>query len=401
MLISSESAHLVRELCVAGSTFGVLYNLCAAAFVVRFCRRTASKTQPPRSVTVLKPLHGGEPGLFNRLASLCDQDYQGNVQLVCGTQHSKDQAIPAVGLLQRLRPEASVDLIVDDRSQGANRKVANLVNMASHARHDVLLLSDSDIIVDRNFIGGMTSALLEDGRVGAATCVYYGVPVGGLWAAAYALNINSQFLPNVILALTFGAPCFGSAIAIRKETLARIGGLAAFLDELADDYEIGQAVRAKGLDVVVAPLAVGHACFDRDFRSFWDHHMRAARTIRTIDPVGYTGVIFMHPLMLSVMAAVFGTLHPIGLIAVALASRAVLLSSVEYSFGLQRQALSLLVLHDVISFAVFVCSFFGQSVECRSSIYRILNDGTIGDDGSAINGQPGAWAPLLVTMPIV
>jgi hypothetical protein len=98
---------------------------------------------------------------------------------------------------------------------------------------------------------------------------------------------------------------------------------------------------------------------------------------------------------------VFGTLHPIGLIAVALASRAVLLSSVEYSFGLQRQALSLLVLHDVISFAVFVCSFFGQSVECRSSIYRILNDGTIGDDGSAINGQPGAWAPLLVTMPIV
>jgi ceramide glucosyltransferase len=377
-----ESANLLSGLCVAGTTFGVLYNLFAAALVVRFSRRSNSKAPARRSVTVLKPLHGGEPGLFPRLALLCDQDYQGSLQLVCGTQDPTDHAIPAVRLLQRLHPKVSVDLVVDDCSRGVNRKVANLVNMEAHARHEVVLLSDSDIIVDRNFIAGMTSALLEGNQIGAATCVYYGVPSGGLWADAHALNINSQFLPSVIVALTFGAakPCFGSAIAMRKETLLRIGGMSRFLDELADDYAIGQAIRAKGLDVAVAPLAVGHVCFERDFKSFWDHQMRAARTIRAIDPVGYIGIIFMHPLMLSVLAALAGTLHPIGLMMLALASRAVLVSSVEHSFRLSRQSLLLLILHDAISFAVFVCSFFGHSVEWRGSIYRILSDGTIEND---------------------
>src|SRR5581483_31067 len=139
-------------------------------------------------------------------------------------------------------------------------------------------------------------------------------------------------------------------------------------------------LRATGLEVVVPSWAVGHVCFERSFRSFWEHHMRSSRTIRSIDPVGYVGTIFMHPLMLALIAVVTGAQHPIALPSVAFASRAILNFSIERTFNLPRQALWLIALHDAISFAVFVCSFFGAAVEWRGQTYQIFDDGTIRKD---------------------
>jgi ceramide glucosyltransferase len=388
MLTLNETAHALSELCAAGATLGIIYNLFAAILVMRFehlSRSRASNSQSRASklpsVTVLKPLHGSEPGLFKRLASLCTQDYPEKVQLICGTQATTDAAIDLVRLLARQHPGTQIALVVDEQIRGTNRKVSNLVNMEPRSRHDLIVLSDSDILVDEQFIRRIV-AELEHSRAGAVSCAYYGIALGGIWARVSALNINSQFLPNVIVALTFGAtkPCFGSAIAMRKSTLKRIGGLKPFLDELADDYAIGRAVRSTGLDVVIPHFAVGHVCFEHNLQGFWERHMRSSRTIRSIDPVGYVGILFMHPLMLSVIAAVIGTSHPFTLLAVAFASRAVLTSSVERSFRLEPQRLWLLAVHDAISFAVFVSSFFGTVIAWRGSGYRILNDGTIDDE---------------------
>lgn len=382
MLTFHESVHLFSALCVGGATLGIVYNLLAAFLVLRFERPSPSRPACPRPVTVLKPLHGGEPDLFPRLASFCEQNYAEAIQLVCGTQQAADRAIDSVRLLQRLAPtrfpNSQVDLVIDEHSRGANPKVSNLVSMEAVARHDIVILSDSDIVVDDQFMGRVT-AKLEHPSVGAVTCVYCGLASGGTWARVSALNINSQFLPNVIVALTFGAekPCFGSAIVMDKITLQRIGGLRPFLDELADDHAIGSAVRAAGLGVIVPRFAVGHVCFERTLREFWDHHMRSARTIRSIDPVGYLGLIFIHPFMLSVLAALAGVPFPLALVAAAFASRVILNSSVERSFRLERQPRWLLALHDTISFAVFLSSFFGTEVTWRGDHYRLFHDGTI------------------------
>ncbi|WP_407175008.1 bacteriohopanetetrol glucosamine biosynthesis glycosyltransferase HpnI [Bradyrhizobium sp. STM 3562] len=378
MLSLHENISLLAELCVAGATLGILYNLVAALLVLRFgnpAKPTVSKL--PR-VSILKPLHGAEPGLYPRLTTFCQQDYPEEVQLICGTQQADDQAIHTVRLVKKLNPAAQIDLIVDERSRGTNRKVGNLVNMEPRVRHEVVVLSDSDILVDNHFLRRI-AAELESRKAGAVTCVYYGVGLRGIWARLSAANINCQLLPNVIVALSFGAarPCFGSAIALRAETLKQIGGLVAFADELADDYAIGKAVRALGKDVVITRWAVGHACFDRSFRAFWEHHMRSARTIRSIDPIGYVGLLFMHPLMLSVLAACAGTPHSLVLITSALSARAILSTSVESTFGLQRQSFWLLALHDAISFAVYVCSFFGNSVTWRGYNFHIQRNGTI------------------------
>lgn len=378
-----ESIHIVSQICVVGAILGTVYNVLAAILAPRFNRPPRSEIPSPKAVTLLKPLHGSEPGLFPRLVTLCRQRHEGKIQLVCGTQQVADPANDVVRLLQRLNPAAEIDLVIDDRARGANPKMANLANMEARARHGIVVLSDSDIVVEDQFLGRVVDEL-ENAKTGAVTCLYYGVATGGIWAHVSALNINTQFLPNVMVALTFGAarPCFGSAIAMRLEVLRRIGGLRAYLDDLADDYAIGKAVRAAGLDVIVPRWAVGHACFDRGFRSFWEHHMRSSRTIRSIDPIGYIGTLFMHPVMLALLAALMGAQHPIALPGIAFASRAFLSFRIERTFNLQRHALWLLALHDAVSFAVFVCSFFSTAVEWRGQNYRILRDGSMEKDGS-------------------
>lgn len=390
MLNLPDSTPALVELCASGSVLGILYNLVAAILVLRFRRGSEpdAPTAPLPHVSVLKPLHGGEPGLYPRLAAFCRQDYPKNVQLICGTQLPADQAVHVVRLLQKLNPEAQIDLVVDERSLGSNRKIGNLLNMEAKVRHDVVVLSDSDIIVDDAFLKRAIGEL-ERSRAGAVSCIYYGLGSGGVWARLSALNINSQFLPNVIVALSFGAanPCFGSAIVLRKATLKRIGGLSAFSDELADDYAIGRAIRADGQEVVIPRWPVGHACFERSVRAFWDHHMRSARTIRAIDPVGYVGLLFMHPLGLSLLAALGGMVHPLMLIIPAFTSRAILSASVEHAFDLDRQSLWLLTLHDIISFAVFACSFLGSAVTWRGRTFRVLRDGTLENDELMDEGQ--------------
>src|ERR1700757_5266218 len=145
----SGAATILRsfgELCVAGVILGVLYNLTAAILVLRFPRPTKPARVSCPSVSVLKPLHGNEPGLFWRLASFCRQDYPGPVQLVCGTQSETDAAIDVVKLLAATHISMQIDLKADSRDHGTNRKISNLINMQSMARHDVLLISDSDIV---------------------------------------------------------------------------------------------------------------------------------------------------------------------------------------------------------------------------------------------------------------
>jgi ceramide glucosyltransferase len=372
------------ELCAAGVILGVLYNLTAAILVVRFARPTepAAHGSFP-AVTILKPLHGNEPGLFWRLASFCRQDYPTAIQLVCGTQSERDPAIDVVKLLAITEASTQVDLKMDAREHGTNRKVSNLVNMQGMIRHDVVMISDSDILVEPQFLIRAIAELQTPG-VGAVSCAYFGIAAGGIWAKLSALYINTQFLPNVVTALTFDAarPCFGSAILMRRSILDRVGGLGMFADELADDFAIGKAIRAAGYRVVIPRFAVGHVCFEREFRSFWERQMRSARTIRSIDPVGYVGTIFMHPFTLALLAALVGMPHPALMVATAVTSRLVLCSCVERAFGLPRQQHWLVPVHDLISFMIFVTSFLGSAVVWRGHSYRVLADGALKQDQS-------------------
>ncbi len=369
-----------REFCVAGAAMGTLYSLTAAALVLRFRRPTATSVARYPSVSVLKPLHGNEPGLFYRLVSFCRQDYPGALQIVCGTQREDDPAIETVALLKSTQ-NTEIDLVVDSRSHGANRKISNLANMQCRSRHEMVVLSDSDIVVTPSFLRTI-AAELQQPNVGAVTCLYHGIATRGIWAQLSALHINMQFLPNVIVALSFNAahPCFGSAIAMRQSTLERIGGLRPFGKEIADDYAIGRAIRAAGYKVAIPGFAVGHVCFERDFRALWQHLMRSARTIRSVDPIGYLGMCLMCPIVFAAGAAASGVRVPLLLIATSILSRIILCWSSARCLHLARQNYWLVPLHDIVSFAVFIGSLFGHSVVWRGHAYTIQDDGTVKND---------------------
>jgi ceramide glucosyltransferase len=365
------------SICLAVAFVGCIFTLVEAAFVVGFSDKEPARTDAEPAVTVLKPLHGAEPDLAGRLAAVCRQHYGGLVQVVCGAQGDLAPATAAVGEVNSKFPD-SIELVADQRSHGANGKVSNLINMLPRARYDTIVLSDSDIVVERDYLRRIV-ALLGEPDVGAVTCLYHGIGGTGLWSRISALATNSHFLPQAItaLGLKLGKPCCGATIALRRSMLDRIGGFHAFADVLADDYAIGVAVRAAGYDVKAAPFLVGHRCFEGSLREFMRHQIRVARTIRSIDPIGYAGTILTHPLPLALLGMLSGGITATLLTVAVLASRVTLCRCVERRFGLPRQSYWLIPLQDVLVFGVYVASFFGATVNWQGVDFRVAGDGTL------------------------
>lgn len=365
-------AYSVGDICLVAAIISSAITLTACACVAGFAGVDVERSGPRPPVTVLKPLHDPEPDLPARLAAFCRQDYDAPVQILCGVQ---DRASPAVAAAQGLD---GVELVVEPRSHGMNRKVSNLINMMPRARHDTLVFSDSDIVVGPRYLRGLV-ALLASPHVGVVSCLYYGIGGPGLWTQLSALAINSQFLPYAISAVRLGLakPCCGATIALRRSMLDRIGGFGALADVLADDHALGIAVREAGYDVVMAPFLVGHRCFDGSLRQLIQRQLRVARTIKSIDPVAYAGTIITHPWPLALLALLSGNEAAVLVAVAALLARVTLCRCVEWRLDLPRQNYWLIPLQDVIAFGIYVMSFFGTTIHWRGADYRVTANGTL------------------------
>jgi ceramide glucosyltransferase len=373
---------LLWLICTFVAILGCLYALIAARLLVKFAQIRGTRKPCREAVSLLKPLYGIEPELEANLTSFCQQDYGGEIQLILGLHKEGDPAFHVVERLRQRFPERDIRLCVDPRLHGANPKISNLINMLSYAKHDLLVLSDSDIRVEANYLENVIAALEEPG-VGAVSCLYCGLPAGGIWSRLAAEGINSHFLPNALVGLSFGLakPCFGATIAVRKDILARIGGLEAFADRLADDYAMGTAIRRLGLSVVIPPFTVSHICDDRSFADLFSHELRAARTIRSIDPLGYAGLVVTNPTPFALAAAAFAgfSLASLFVLLLALASRMI----VSIQAGRVRGgvygggAVWLSPFRDLLSFAIFVASFPPGPLIWRGHRFELRSDGTL------------------------
>ncbi|ACS41396.1 MULTISPECIES: bacteriohopanetetrol glucosamine biosynthesis glycosyltransferase HpnI [Methylorubrum] len=363
---------------------GCVYALLAAWLVDRFAARPSpalAADAPRPGVTILKPLCGLEPDLFENLGSFCRQDYAGPVQIVFGVQNAADPAIAVVQRLREAHPALRLDLVVDPSQHGSNRKVSNLINMSERIAHAVVVLADSDMSVKPDYLERVAAALSQPG-ISGVTCLYHGVPGDrGMCAQLAALAIDVQFVPNVILGTTFdlARPCFGSTIAMTAESLARIGGFRAFKDDLADDYAIGEALRAEGGTVAIPALTIGHACVDTELSGLWRHELRWNRTIRNVDPKGYAGSVVTHAFPLALLAALMpgAGSGALAVAALALTCRILLCLRIERAFGLSPHAYWLLPIRDMLSFINFTWSFVSGAVTWKGHDYRVVADGTL------------------------
>ncbi|MFM0441153.1 bacteriohopanetetrol glucosamine biosynthesis glycosyltransferase HpnI [Paraburkholderia strydomiana] len=250
---------------------------------------------PHTGVSVLKPLCGAEPRLHENLRSFCEQRY-GNFQLVLGVSSPDDPSIPVVRRLQAAYPSRDIELVIDTRMHGSNRKVSNLINMAAHARHDVIVIADSDIAVEADYLDGVV-APLADPRVGVLTCLYVARAVGGFWSRVGALFVNEWFAPSVRVAYVTGSRRFGfgATLALRRTTLDRIGGFEALKNCLADDYWLAEHARALGLQTVLSRVMVATDVIEPTFAALCERETRWLRTIRSVNPLGFAFLFITFP----------------------------------------------------------------------------------------------------------
>jgi ceramide glucosyltransferase len=374
----ADLATLLGGLTLLLAVIGTVWTFAATLVLRRFFAQPAPAVVSTTGVTILKPLHGTEPRLLDNLASFLTQLHAGPVQLLCGVQRTDDPAIAAIDALRRRFPDATIDLVIDSTRHGSSGKISNLANMEPHIRHPVAMLSDSDIAVGRDYIAQVLAAL-DPPAVGIVTCAYAGRGDAGLWSRLGAAGIDWQFLPGLIfgVANALAKPCMGSTIAMRHETLARIGGFARFGDVLADDYAIGTAVRDLGLSVVVPPMLVTHAFDERSARSLWRHELRWGVTVRDLAFGSYLGLVVGFPLPISLLAALWWPLAGLICAVAALGVRLFAAISAERVSGERAASLWMLPMRDIFGFAVYCASFFVRSVDWRGATLRIGQHGRI------------------------
>ena len=351
----------------------------AAALAIRVGRAAGAwrtLTLPP--ATILKPLCGAEPALYEHLRSFCEQHYP-SWQVVFGVRDPHDAALEVVHRLRSEFPQLDLQIAINSAQHGISSKVSNLVNMMPLARHDYIVIADSDIRVGPDYLERVIAPLLDE-RVGIVTCLYRGCPRPGFWSLLASIFINEWFVPSVrVLALSGSrAFAFGATIALRRATLARVGGFAVIADQLPDDYRLGELTRRVGLRTVLSEVEVETCVDEADLGELVRHQLRWLRTIRTVRPIGYALAVVSFGLPLAIIGCLLAgaSAATLAMLAVTAIARLMIHSAPRNSYSLPGQ-LGLAALSDMLGFVLFCWSFAGRRVHWRDARYLIARDGTI------------------------
>lgn len=389
-------ALLCAGLAGAGIAQTVAGWLAARAFATA-PRPPAPATLP--AITVLKPLHGDEPLLEQALETFFALDYP-DLQLVFGVARADD---PACGVVRRLiarHPGVAADLVIDATQHGANRKIGNLINMLPLARHATLVISDSDMHVAPDYLRQVAAALAQPG-VGLVTSLYTGRPAeGSATQLLGAAHINQIFASGQLMARHLGRQdCVGATMALSRETLDRVGGLAGLVDYVADDGILGRRVRGLGLTVALAPTVPATTVGEETLAALFRHELRWARTIRAMAPTGFFLSCVQYPFAWAVLALLVDTLirpgmrWPALLVALVALLRIACGRDVERALGATPTPAYLTPLRDIASLAVWACAFGGSRVAWRGHTLSTEPDRALIERDGAFISAPPVLAP--------
>jgi ceramide glucosyltransferase len=369
---------------ISSSIYYVVCLWSAGAFLrkKRSTREGVLPTQWFPAVSILKPLKGTDPEMYESLRSHCLQDYP-EYEIIFGVHDPKDPVVGSVRRLQSEFPDRAIQLVVCEKIPGANVKVSNLVAMVGAARYDHFVVNDSDIRVEPEYISRIVTPL-ADPETGMVTCLYRGHPAPTLGSRLESLGISTDFCAGVLAARQLeGAIRFGlgSTLAFRRRDLERIGGFEAIVDYLADDYELGKRIANLGLKVKLSETVVETHLPAYTMREFWDHQLRWARGIRDSRPGGYFGLLFTFGLVWSLapLLAAHGARWAWMLAGFTLLLRfavAVVVGTRVLADGGLTRRLWLLPIRDIVAVLIWMGSFLGHTVTWRGDRFE-LRDGKL------------------------
>jgi len=372
---------LLQIVSAAGAVCGLLYccGCLWSAVAFHFRRRQVRHPQFAPPVSVLKPLCGIDPHGYESLRSHCLQDYP-TFEIIFGVRDQDDPVVPTVERLIREFPSIPIRLVVCRQTSGMNLKVSNLLQMLPTARYEYLLINDSDIQVEQDYLR-RAIAPLEDPGVGLVTCLYRGVAADTLGSKLEAISIAADFVPGVLCATQLKGQldfAMGSTLAFRRSTIATMGGLESLSDHLADDYELGNRTFKAGLQVRLADCIAEHCLPGYSLAQFFEHQLRWARTVRGARPRGYAGFILTFAIpwsLIGVMAApevawswIVFTAAIVLRFAVAFVFEILIL---DYRSGLRD--LWLLPIRDCFALIIWILSYLGRTVIWRGKKFEVAD----------------------------
>ena len=329
---------------------------------------------PP--VSIVKPIYGLDRETYENYASFCAQDYPEYEILFCVS----DEADPAVAVIHKIIqdfPDRAIRLLIGSEPLGVSDKVNKLCRMAREAKHETLIVSDSDVRVDVDYLREVV-APFQDARVGGVTCLYRGLTDNSLAADLEAIGNSTDFAAGVLSAWLFSEVNFmlGATMAVRKTVLAEIGGFESMVDYFSDDYELGNRIATKGHRVALIPHPVAIVYPRQTMRDAFHHQLRWNLSIRFSRPAGHLGLIFTQSLPLAILAAICAP--SIGWAAGVLAGYIILRRISAWKIGVAgmkdanlRNKMELLLLRDAFAFVVWVTSFFPRQVLWRGKEFQV------------------------------
>src|SRR5579864_310484 len=366
--------------CVSSSIYYIICLWSAAVFLrERKAGEGARLTQSLPPVSILKPLKGTDPDIYASFRSHCLQDYP-EYEIIFGVSDPDDPAIASVQQLRREFPDRAIQLVLSPDQLGPNVKVSNLEQMLPSARYQHLLVNDSDICVEKDYLRRVIAPLVDE-RVGMVTCLYRGVADPTLGSQLESLGISTDFCAAVLVArqleggLSFG---LGSTLAFRRTDLERIGGFRSIVDFLSDDYELGRRITTLGLQVLLADVVVETHLPAYDLRGFLAHQLRWARGVRDSRTGGYIGLVSTYGLMWALLTvissgAVAWSWPALGATALLRLAVAIVVGKVVLEDrGLLRN-LWLLPIRDLVAVGVWIVSFAGHTVTWRGDRFILKN----------------------------
>jgi ceramide glucosyltransferase len=372
------AAAVTTAITVSSMGYCVLCIWAAGRYASESRLRSAQVSDLP-PVSILKPLKGTDPEMYESFRSHCLQNYP-SYEILLGVSDANDPAAALVERLQREFSGQSIRLVRCEKNLGANGKVSSLAQLASEAKYGVLLVNDSDIRVEPDYLRTVITELHLP-NAGLVTCLYRGVPAKTLASRLESLGISTDFVPGVLAArqieggLHFG---LGSTLAFRRADLEAIGGFDAIVDYLADDYELGKRIAERGLKIVLSNSVVETFLPAYRLAGFFSHQLRWARTIRVSRPGGYAGLLVTYTLPWAALCLLIarGAIWAWALFAIAVMLRITMAWASADSVLNDREAMRglwLLPLRDCLAPFVWIAGLFGSKIIWRGQKFELEN----------------------------
>ena len=372
---------LLLILCLSAIWFYSYASYVGIVFFRRLLPPLDQKFHPP--IAILKPICGIDSDAYENLASFCQQDYP-QYQLIFAVLEREDPGIEIVQKVIHDFPDLDIQLIIGEATTtiGANRKVSNLVNAFTKAKYDILVIADSDIRVGIDYLQRVIQPLKAE-NVGIVTCLYRSL-AQGLVATLEALGTATEFQAGVLVSRQLEGVKFalGQTIVIRKNVLEAIGGFTAISDYLADDFQLGYLSAQAGYQVVLSDFVVEHVLATTTLVDSFKRLIRWARGVRVSRPWGYLGLIFTHGTATSLLFLIATGGSTLGW--VVLATTWTIRLIMAWIIGVNilndpqaKKIIWLVPLRDIISFAIWLYSFMGNTIEWRGRRLKLTKSGKL------------------------